>query len=296
MGFARRVRKTLRAAAGSAGLLAVLQPRRIDVCSCGLSKSGTHSVHGLLSGFRAAHHADSDRTLDFVMAYLRDGIPDSDAIAYLRKRDRRLWLETESSSMLGIVIRPLALACPGKKFIMTIRDIYSWFNSWADHHINRPPTDTSKFAMLDRIRLRPESFPHGPFDQPLKELGMESLPAYFALWDRHNRQVLDELDGERLLVIRTRNILDRIPDVADFVGVPVSSLQAKRAWQFATPVKHHVLSRLDPSYVRETAGRFGADLMSRFYPGLTYDPELLSTNDQPAPDIRSTYTLRPSAD
>ena len=266
----RRVRQSSGHAAQRLGLLPWLLPRRTDISCCGLSKTGTHSMAGLFKAYRAEHHPDRDTRLELAIGSLQGRLAKGSIERLLRRRDRVLWLEMESSTLAGILIEPLARACPTKRFVLTVRDVYSWCNSWFDHNLNFPKE--SRFTDLDRVRLQPEAFPSGRHDRPLQDRGFFSLAAYFSLWSRHTRRVLDVLPAERLLVVRTHEILARVTDIADFARVPASSLQPDYGWEFRTERKHGVLAALDPGYVSETAERCSGCLMKRFFAEITWEP------------------------
>ena len=244
----------------------MLKRRRLDVCCCGLSKTGTHSMAGIFANYRSRHHPDARVRLRLAIASLKGDLDEDRASEVLRRRDRKLWLEMESSSLAGILIEPLVQACPKKRFLLTIRDVYSWCNSWIDHNINRPPHPASGFAALDRVRLRGGDFPPTKFDAPLTALGFPSLAAYFQLWATHNARVLDAVPAERIVVLKTSEIIERIPEIASWVGAGPGGLSAERGWLDATSKKHNVLGQLDPSYVQDMAVRFCGGLMERYFP------------------------------
>jgi len=247
-------------------LLPLLRPRRLDVCCCGLSKTGTHSLAGIFENYRSAHHPDGDVRLPLAAAFLKGEESDARATKILRGRDRALWLEMESSSLAGILIAPLSRACPDKKFILTLRDVYSWCDSWIDHNLNRPPDPASPWAALDRIRLRVDEVPATKFDAPLLARGVQPLACYFGLWSDHNRRVLETLAPDRLLLLETGRIEERFEEIAAWAGVPAQTLRRDRSWLFAAPKKHRVLASLDPSYVQDTANRLCGALMERYFP------------------------------
>jgi len=250
--------------------LTLARSRRLDVCCCGLSKTGTHSIAGLFENYRSAHHPDEEVRLPLAAAYLRGEVDEAAAQRILRRRDRLMWLEMESSSLAGILIEPLASACPGKKFILTIRDVYSWCDSWIDHNINVPPSDSSPWGALDRVRLRVNDFQPTKFDSPLTTRGCPPLACYFQLWANHNARVLEAVPSSRLLIVETHRITEKIPEIAAWAGVPVETLRMDRKWLFATPEKHHVLATLDESYVRETADRLCGSLMEEYFPEVSW--------------------------
>ena len=239
--------------------------RRFDICCCGLSKTGTHSMAGLFANYRSAHHPDAHARLTLAIGYLRGELDATRAQRTLRRRDWLLQLELESSSLAGTLIDALVKACPQKKFILTIRDVYSWCDSWLDHNINQPPKGSSLFAVLDQVRLRVNDFPPTKWDAPLIMHNLAPLACYFQLWAHHNAQVLHAVPKHRLLIVKTDEISDRIPDIAAWAGVSSSALRADQAWLFATAQKHRMLARCDPSYVRDTAQRFCGPLMKEYF-------------------------------
>jgi hypothetical protein len=246
--------------------------RRLDLCCCGVSKTGTHSMAGLFEAYRSAHHPDTGVRLPLASAYLQGEVDHATARNILRRRDRRLWLEMESSTLAGILIEPLSEACPGKKFVLTVRDVFSWCDSWLDHAINWPLDDSDPFAALDRIRLRAKDFQPTKFDKPLTARGFLPLACYFQLWTSHNARVLDALPKSRLLMVETQQISTTIPEIATWAGVPSESLRRDRDRLFTAPKKHRVLATLDNSYVQDTADRFCGDLMNRLFSQVAWHP------------------------
>jgi hypothetical protein len=218
---------------------------------------------GLFKAYRAEHHPDRDTRLKLAIGLLQGNLAEDEIERVLRWRDRALWLEMESSTLAGILIAPLARACPTKRFVLTVRDVYSWCDSWFDHNLNFPADP--QFTVLDRVRLQPETFPSTRYDRPLEDRGFFSLAAYFTLWSRHTRQVFEALPAERLLVVRTHELIARLPDIAAFASVPANSLHPKHGWEFRTHRKHRLLATLDPGYVRETTERCCGDLMERLF-------------------------------
>ena len=254
-------------------LLPLLRSRRLDVCCCGLSKTGTHSLAGIFENYRSAHHPDGDVRLPLATAFLKGRESDGRAAKILRRRDRALWLEMESSSLAGILIGPLSRACPDKKFILTLRDVYSWCDSWIDHNLNRPPDSASPWAALDRVRLRVDAVSATAYDAPLLARGLYPLACYFGLWSDHNRRVLETLPAGRILLLETGRIEERFEEIAAWAGVPAETLRRDRAWLFSAPKKHRVLETLDRSYVQDTADRLCGPLMSRYFPDASWARE-----------------------
>jgi hypothetical protein len=226
---------------------------------------------GIFEGYRCQHHPDAETRIPLAMAYLNGETTAEGARSVIRRQDRWMRLEMESSSLAGILIEPMVEACPAKKFILTMRDVYSWCDSWLDHNINSPPQASSPFARLDRVRLRVEHFSPTKYDAALVARGFAPLASYFHLWQSHNMGVLDAVPDDRLFVVRTTEIIARIPDLADWLGVPAETLKAEKGWLFAASKKHRVLAELDPVYVRETANEYCGALMQQYFPGMDFD-------------------------
>jgi hypothetical protein len=238
---------------------------------------------GIFSAYRSEHHPDADARLPLAKALLNGEIDGPTAERILRRRDRRLRLELESSSLAGILIEPLSRACPRKKFILTIRDVYSWCDSWLDHNVNDPPDTSSPWGALDVVRLRVEEEEPTSFDAPLLARGFPPLACFFRLWADHNAGVLAALGPSRLLVVRTQEITAKIPEIAAWAGVPAENLRPEQSWLAASPQKHHLLATLDESYVRETAERFCAGLMSTYFPEASWAKSPTRTGIEPQP-------------
>jgi hypothetical protein len=227
-------------------------------------------MSGIFGNYRSAHHPDEDIRLPLAMAYLQGKVDNADAQRILERRDRRCRLEMESSALSGILIEPLARACPTKRFILTIRDVYSWCDSWIDHNINSPADAGSPWTALDEIRLRAKEIEPTRLDAPLVARGFPSLSCFFRLWAEHNTRVLDAVETNRLLVVRTHEITEQIPEIAAWAGVRAETLRVDQSWLFAAPQKHDVLSMLDERYVRETADRFCSALMAVYFPDVSW--------------------------
>jgi len=238
---------------------------------------------GIFENYRSRHHPDADVRLPLAVAYMKNEVGAHQARKVLKRRDRLMWLEAESSSLAGILIRPMIEACPDKKFILTMRDVYSWCDSWLDHNINSPPSDSSPWGKLDRVRLRVEDFRPTPYDGPLLEHGFPSLACYFQLWRSHNELVLASVPKDRLLVIKTPEIISKIPAIADWLGIHADTLVSSRGWLFAAPNRHGTLAKLDPGYVRDTAQAHCGNLMQQYFPDVTLQSVTTRRVAEPVP-------------
>lgn len=263
----RQAKRTASSALIKSGLHRVLYPRNFHAYCCGTGRSGTHSIRATFQNYRAAHEPEMDRSLALAIKFLEGKAQASEIEKTLKDRDRRLWLEMDSSNLNQIFLRQLVKFFPSAKFLLTIRDLYSWSDSMFNDALNK--NYTPMWAQITRIRMKPVHFPHTENDQPLEERGLYSLPSYFNYWNEHNASVLDIVPSDRLLVVRTQEIVSRTAEMAKFFGIPSENLKVEEGQRFAAPQKFGVLAELDPDYVRNTAEKFGGELMQRFFPDVT---------------------------
>jgi Sulfotransferase domain len=269
--FRKIVRKSRRRLAQEALLLVpplrrALRPRRFQAYCVGTGKSGTHSIHGMLrERYRSAHEPENTRVAKMLLAAAEGGVSPEKVAKFVLRRDRRLWLEVESSFMIVFYLDVLLREFPDAKVILTIRDCYSWLDSKLNEGLWRPTTDL--WRAFDALRYGRRHEAWAPEEEALKANGFYSVAAYLAQWAWHNRTVLETVPPERLLVVRTHEITPSIPNIADFLGIPADHLDPGRSHRFKTKQKSGLVAGIDRSFLEDQADRHCRDLMDRFFPG-----------------------------
>lgn len=211
----------------------------------GDEKTGTHSVAGLFSAYRAEHEPEAHDLRPLVEARLRGDLADGDLERYLDAKDARLALEVDSSFLNGEIIDVLVPRYPGARYVLTLRDP----RSWLDSKINQMVTYASpRWLELRALRHGPPTG-HPPEEAALATRGLPTLDGFFSEYARFNAQVVAHVPAERLLVLRTPDIRTRADRLAAFAGVPLGTLDLGRSHEFRGPVKHQVLDELDPGYL-----------------------------------------------
>ena len=144
---------------------------------------------------------------------------------WLRGRDAVLWLECEAFHATAWNILPdlLTKAFPDARFILTVRDCYSWLDSVINQHLNikvSPP--------FQQLRNLYHADPVQREVAALEVKGLYSLQGYLSYWARHNDFVLNAVPSDKLLVdVPTRGLSEHTDDIASFVGVDHSSAQPR---------------------------------------------------------------------
>lgn len=261
-----KVRRKSRLAVGQ--LRPAVLPRRIHAFCVGTAKSGTHSLHALFRRYyRSRHEADAGLLIPF-LRHLEEDRPDPESVdRFVRAREERLRTEFHASHVQAELLPQLVRLYPEARFILPIRDCRSWLESWINHELGRDPVLVDWYAW--RHLAFGETDSATPVEEKLLgEFGLQPLRAYLRYWTRHNEFVLDTVPRERLLVIRTKEIRDRVPEIASFLGVRPWTLDRTRSHQFQRTMRIPILQKLPPGYLDALVHEHCKDLMQRFYPEL----------------------------
>ena len=240
---------------------------RVKAFCAGQAKSGTASLAGLLSAnHRVAHEPERAETLDLILHEARGELPTSAVRAYLRERDARLDLEYDISWANQFIIDHLVTVFPAAQFIVLIRDCYSWLQSIAGHLIGRGvPDDTVEFL---RWWFRPDRYPHGFHDRALADLGVFSVEAYLHAWNRHVDATITPIPAVRRVVLRTHELSSAHQRLAEFLRIPVSSLNGACGILNRGTWTERIDSLVDPAYLEDMIHSICGSNMERYFPGV----------------------------
>lgn len=251
-----------------------LRRRRFLAFGLGTPRSGTTSLAAIFEGrYRAEREPDYARSINLLRAVREDQVRGEALCAELLGRDRRLHLELEASCFLSELTVPLQEAFPAARFILTLRDCYSWLDSILNLAIAIRISGKDRgqwFATL----FRPERHRYQTADAPLQQLGLYPLDAYLSHWSRVNTHVLSTVDDERLLVVRTPELETALHQLARHLRIPAHTLSRSAAHRNRMQFKHGVLQQLDPSYLRDQCEHYCRPLMDRFFPTVRFEPRL----------------------
>lgn len=218
--------------------------------------------------FRALHEPHIEKLVS--IAKKQSEIDKRDLKEWFIRRDEILRQEMESSHALGRFVGVLSEAFPNAKFILTIRDCYSWLRSNINLCINAPRREQKKtgwgfYTELRDINFGPPPKTYCEEEEPLAEHSLHSLRGYLKYWSKHNKHVLNAVPEERLLVVRTDKISQRIGSIANFLGVSTESLNIKNSHTHKAAEKHSVLDKIDRSYLDKIIYEECGELMSQYF-------------------------------
>ncbi len=253
-------------------------PSRFKAYSVGIGKTGTMSMAAIFGNYRSYHQYMMSQTLDMIWKYDRGDVSRPEFRAFILERDASAQLEMDSSGHHYHYVDILAEEFPSAKFIFVIRDCYSWFDSVVNM-LHLPNSGFSSPGDYDFDALKPICEDE---TRLLRELG-DHLDGPLEFWASTNKKALGDLPPERTLVIRTNEISARLDDMADFLGVPVESLNAERSHVHKTTKKLDILKKADLDVLEAKFNQHCAPLMQRFFPGYGPRDYLLGNPIPPHP-------------
>lgn len=243
------------------------RPRRFHAYCLGMPKSGTHSIESILAKqYRTAHEPEHGEVIRAILASEHGRMSDSKFRSFVSEQDKRLWLEMNASHLNYFLMAPLLELSPQSKYILLIRDCYSWIDSFINHQLTRPAEPL--WHELRELRFGSLSVSFAPEERILEEHALYTLNAYFGHWAKYIDDVIQKVPAERLLVIKLNELSQSIPRVAAFLGVPEATLDSSGHHVFKAPRRVKILTHMDPDFVERKAQMHCGRLMRKYFPNV----------------------------
>ena len=247
-------------------LLGGLRVRRAQVFCVGTAKSGTHSIASMFSrNVRKGHEKEALEFIDAFFGWREGRTTERQYREWLVERDRELALEIDSSWFHGLIVDLLVSEFPNARFVLTIRDCYSWLNSEFKRVLHTPSQQPQRVKMRAFV-YNGTATTHAPEERVLKDAGLYPVENYLSRWAAHNEKVLAVVPRERLLVVRTEQIRARANEIADFAGLPRYAVQMERTHEYRNPVQREIIRELDAEFLEKKVEQHCRPLMTRFFP------------------------------
>ena len=249
--------------------IANLRPRKCHIYCLGAAKTGTTSLAQMLSQQRrSAHEPETAETNQIIIDYLTKKLSKDDVIRILKKRDRRLNLEFESSHPLGYLAEVLPELFKKSKFIITYREPKAWLKSRVNFHKGKDPEAWRAY----RNYIWNKHFDGFPVEETiLKNSGLFSLDAYLKQYIEQYELLLEHLPADRTLLLKTEEIDTSTAQLEKFCGKrsPLTKLTPKRT-NIYTP-SSSLLDDINPEYLEKkvnkllAASNISEKLFRKFY-------------------------------
>lgn len=234
-----------------------LPDRETHAFCVGLPKTGTHSIANMLR-CNAAHEPETQTLLYLYKLHKQGKLSIDQQVRILRARDVQLWLELESNFMLGLVIKALVQAFPDAKYILTVRNPYSWLESQVNQQIEFGHIEPWKSAFYDMFG----NHPHTEHDLILRHKKLNSVAGYLSYWAEYNKLVIENIPKENLLTVNTSELTAKSSSISDFVGA--KGVNASKTHTYARKEKKLRVSELvEPSYITEMIEFYTSDVQKK---------------------------------
>ncbi|MGC9502487.1 sulfotransferase [Baaleninema sp.] len=245
----------------------LLYPRRTQLYCVGTAKSGTHSIAAIFDdSVRSQHEAGGEEAIDRILAFHAGNLTQEELKQYVRKRSKQLYLEIDASQVNYYFLEILLEEFPKAKFLITIRDCYSWLDSFINDSLRRETSP--KWIKFRNLRFQANTLTHPSEEKVLQENGLYTLDGYLSYWASHNQKVLSTVPTERLMVVKTKEITNKAYEICEFAGFPSSVLRVDRSHRFKNPKKYGILQQIDREYLTSKVDRHCQELMEKFFPNI----------------------------
>lgn len=255
-------------------LVRILRQRAFQAYCVGAPRTGTTSVFGLFSYYRSGHEVNSEELLKVSLDYQEGKIEQDTLEEYVLIRDNTLCLEMDSSAHNYYIIPILLQLFPNAKFLIPMRDCVSWLDSYINYGINN--FQQNKRTSLQRMRMGLHRYGelwrhYSPGEDILRDLDIPSVEALLHYYEQYNESILDWIPANRRLIYRSAELEKILPQIAGFLSIPLSSLRLSLLHMNKTTARHHVLTRLDPHFLREKIEFYCGSLMAEYFPEVDLD-------------------------
>lgn len=257
--------------------------RRFRAFCVGLPKTGTTSVGAIFGNYRSWKVPGSE--LERLGLDFRAGTASREAVrAFVLHRDEAERLELDPASANWMVLDVLLDQYPEAKFILTIRDCFSWCDSLINVLIGHDPAEIGNHFVNDPELFRRLLGCELDWFRDVQTVVSRCGPILDGLLPSWARQATTALQcpPARTLIVRTHELSASLGLMADFVGVPAGALLPERAHSRRTARKLNVLQQLDRAFLESAFAAYaGSDIMRQHFPTSTLESFLrTSTRSQ----------------
>lgn len=242
----------------------------------GMGKTGTNVLASLFKGVPAAHEPEAGDVIRALLDYEASRRDWRALRALVIERDRRLRLTVDVSNLNIFLVDLLVDLDPDPRFVLTIRDPWTWLDSIVNHYLRRQPTAEWRAFAERRFGGGP---PHPAAEQVLADRGLFPLAGYLAYWRAHMEKALAAVPVDRLLVVPVERITAEAERIAAFAGLPADSVDPAGVHEYRNPAKQPLVLQIPRAHLTAEVYRHCEPMLERFFPGirtpedagLTYD-------------------------
>lgn len=241
--------------------------RRFRAYNVGLPRTGTSSMYSLFGHYRSGNEFMERETVMQIVDWQDKKLSDAAFRAYILRRDQEGGLEMDASSFNHFYLDILAEEFPQAKFIFTIREPYTWMNSYLKLLLRWRQSLTARSTILpqwttDYGRILFGTFTWETFasSDRLRQSLPELVDGFVRHWAEANRRIFALLPADRSLVVRTPELSSQQGAIARFIGIPRETLTTDHHTN-ASPDNSDLLADLVPSVFAERCALYASDVL-----------------------------------
>lgn len=246
----------------------------------GMGKTGTNVLASLFTGVPAAHEPEAGDVIKALLDYEARHRDWRALRGFIVERDRRLGLTVDVSNLNIFLVDLLVDLAPDARFVLTIRDPWSWLDSIVNHYVRRQPT--AEWRAFAEHRFGATEVAHPAAELVLAEHGLHPLAGYLSYWRAHVQKALAAVPADRLLVVPVERITAEAGRIAAFAGLPADSVDPARVQEYRNPAKQPIVQRIPREHVEAEVRRHCEPFASRLFPGIRTPEDAGLVFDVPA--------------
>lgn len=249
-----------------------LRHRKFRAYCVGAPRTGTTSISGLFKEYyRSGHEVDPEVSLKHAFDYREAKIDHDEFESFVIKRDETLFLEMDSSNHNYYLVPIIVNLFPDAKFLIPIRDVLSWVDSYVDYGINNRLKAGTNVISPQRTRMNNYRYEnlhkkYSRWDAILETYDMPSIEAHLLFYQKHYDKLLKIVPEDRRYVYRTDELIHHIHGICRFLKISPTTLNTANLKLNQRGKKHGIVAKINPVFLQEKVDQYCGHLMRRYFP------------------------------
>lgn len=181
----------------------------------------------------------------------------------LRRRSWRFNLEVDCANFLSPMAGEIAALYDDARFVLLIRDCFSWLDSRIEWLATRRHLHTPMWLESFAARYGQYQDVPAPEEAPLTAAGLLPIASYLRYWAELPENVLRDVPEHRVCVVRTEDLDGSNERLAEFVGVDPETIEVVHVNRNAS--RTGLLSKVPRPFVVDRAAELCGPSMQRYW-------------------------------
>ncbi len=204
----------------------------------GLPKTGSSSIYAMLYNFGPNHEFMFAEAMNTIWMRTKENLPDEAWHDFINSRNHANEFKPDISTFNHYFIPSLSNTEQNVKYIYSFRDCKSWINSFVNFTAYQLAVLPSEIwhemyvdLLFEKTILKPE---FGNIERVIEKANL-FIPKLINYWINQNNKILDFIADKDVLLLRTNEISSNVLNLAAFLEVDTSLIDAKRTHENKGP-------------------------------------------------------------